>query len=61
MSEEQPKLQFEASIPPIQSALKFGGDAARITFEVPQSDVEKAVGLIALQGQPLKITVEVSE
>ena len=55
------KIEFLATIPPIQSALKFGGDAARVTFEVPKSEVEKAVGLIPLQDVVLKVTVEVDE
>jgi len=38
------KIEFRATIPQIQSALKFGGDTGRVTLEVPASDVEKAVG-----------------
>jgi hypothetical protein len=53
------KIEFRAIVAPVSSALKFGGDAGRVTFEVPKEDVEKAVGLIALQDVVLKITVEV--
>lgn len=55
------KIQFRATIPQVMSALRFGGDAPRIMFEVPKSDAELAVGLIALQGVGLKITVEIDD
>jgi len=55
----EPRLSFRAIVAPISTSLKFGGDAGRVTFEVPQSDVESAVGLIALQNVVLRVTVEV--
>ena len=63
MSDHEPKLsiQFRATIPNIQRALAFGGDAARITFEVPANEVKNAIALIALKGVGLKVTVEVDE
>jgi hypothetical protein len=55
------KVQFRCIIAPISSALKFGGDAGGVTLEVPKSDIEKAVALIALQGVGLKVTVELDD
>ena len=50
---------FAASIPPLQSAIRTGGDGMRITIEVPETDMGQAVKLIAMRGKRLKITVEV--
>lgn len=55
------KIEFRGSIAAPQSSLKFGGKIGRVTFEVPQGEIEKAVGLIALQETPLKITVEIDD
>lgn len=55
------KIEFLATVAPVSSALKFGGDAGRVTFEVPKHEIEKAVALIALQDVVLKVTVEVYE
>jgi hypothetical protein len=55
------KIEFRAFIPNIQSALKYGAESGRLTLEIPESDVQKSVGLIALKNLPLKITVEVDE
>lgn len=53
------KIQFRAFIPPIMSAIRTGGDSMRLTFDVPESDLQDAVALIALRDTPLRITVEV--
>lgn len=55
MSESE--ITFLATIPPIQSSLKFGGDVGRVTLEIPKSEVAKAVGLIALQDVVLEIRI----
>jgi hypothetical protein len=55
------KIEFKATIPEIQNALKFGSGIGRIIFEVPQQEIENAIGLIALQQTPLKIIVEIDD
>lgn len=54
-------IEFRCSIAQTQSSLKFGGEIGRVTFEVPKQEVERAVALIALQGQPLRVTVEIDD
>ena len=53
------KVEFKGSIAATQSALTFGSKIGRVTFEVPESEISAAIGLVALQETPLKITVEV--
>jgi hypothetical protein len=55
------RIEFRGSIANVQNALKFGSQIGRITFEVPQQEVENAIGLVALQQTPLKITVEIDD
>lgn len=52
-------LTFRASLPPIMSAIKVGDKAMRVQFDVAEIDLPKAVGLIALQGCVLEISVRV--
>ncbi len=52
---------FNASIPPIMSGIKTGGDGMRIQFDVPETDIGEAVKLIAMRGKRLVVTVEVWE
>ena len=51
-------IKFLASIPPIQSALKFGGDGARIQFDVPETEILEVIKLIALKNTVLKIEIK---
>ena len=32
-------ITFDASIPPIMSGIKTGGDGARVQFDIPESDM----------------------
>jgi len=57
----KPVVSFRAAFPAIQSAIKIGSDGMRITLDVPESDLEDAVALLALRDQVLKISVEVVE
>ena len=52
---------FRASIPPIMSGIKTGGDGMRIQFDVPESDMGEAIKLVLMRGKVLKITVEPQE
>ncbi|MDP6769071.1 MAG: hypothetical protein QF704_00060 [Anaerolineales bacterium] len=54
-----PKVSFRAAFPAIQSAIKVGSDGMRLTLDVPESDLEDAVALLALRDQVLRVTVEV--
>lgn len=55
------KADFIATIPAIQSALKTGGDGARVLFEVPESEMGQWAKLIMMRGEVLRVTVEVNE
>ena len=54
------KIEFIASLPPIQSAIKLDGmgDGGRVMFDVPRSDVMSLMALQTMAGMVLKITVE---
>lgn len=51
--------KFRASIPPIMSGIKTGGDGMRVQFDIPESDMGEAVKLLAMRGVALEITVTV--
>lgn len=51
-------ITFTASLPPIQSALSFGSDGARIKLDIPESDLPAALKLVMLKGKVFKVTVE---
>ena len=50
---------FLASIPPIMSGIKTGGDGMRVQFDIPETEMGEAVKLLAMRGERLKVTVEV--
>jgi hypothetical protein len=54
-------LTFRASFPSIQSAIKVhgNGDGMRVQFDIPESDMPDAIGLMALRQQVLEVTVKV--
>jgi hypothetical protein len=55
------KLQFKASLPPIQSALNIGGaksDGIRLKLDIPGSEMAEAAKMIMLQGVTFDVTVE---
>jgi hypothetical protein len=62
MTDEAPRLEFIASLPPIQSAIMLdgNGDGARVKMDIPASDVG-AVLLLQhhFSGKTFKVTVEV--
>ena len=53
------KATFRASIPPIMSGIKAGGDGMRVQFDIPESDMAEAVKLLLMRGKLLLLTVEV--
>lgn len=57
------KIEFQAIIPQIQSAIKIGGDgASRIQMDVPTSEMPELLKLVAYgPGKVLKVTIEVGE
>jgi len=54
------KAEFKASIPPIMSGIKTGGDGMRVQFDIPESDIGEGAKLLAMRGKVLKVTVEVT-
>ena len=59
MSDELDRASMNAFIPPLQSAIRTGGDGGRVTLEVPETDMGEFVKLLAMRGKRLKLTVEV--
>ena len=55
------KIEFVASLPPIQSALNIGGaenDASRVKIDVPGTEIAQVVKLLLLRGKVFKVTIE---
>ena len=52
---------FRASIPPIMSGIKAGGDGMRVQFDIPESEMGEGVKLLLMRGKRLLITVEVAQ
>lgn len=53
------KIEFVASLPQIQSAIKIsGGDGSRIQMDVPDTDLAAVVRLLAFKNKVFKVTVE---
>ena len=61
MESNNSKVQFLASFPPIQSAIKIGQDGMRIQLDIPETEMENAIALIALRDVVLRVTVEVDD
>ncbi|AFK87431.1 MULTISPECIES: hypothetical protein [Thermoanaerobacterium] len=56
------KIEFLATLPQIQSAIKIGGDgASRIQFDVPTTEIANVVKLVTATGKLVKVAVEVQE
>jgi hypothetical protein len=52
-------IEFEAIIPPLQSAVSVSGDGgARIKLDVADDQIDAVVRLLALRGQVLKVRIE---
>ena len=52
---------FRASIPPIMSGIKTGGDGMRLQLDIPETDMPEAAKLLLMRGKRLLVTVEVQE
>jgi hypothetical protein len=54
------KIQFIASLPPIQSAINLDGmgDGARIKLDIPRTDIPAVLELQGLSGMVFKVTIE---
>lgn len=52
---------FVASIPPIMTGIKTGGDGMRVQFDIPETEMGEAAQLLAMRGKVLRVTVEVLE
>lgn len=56
------KVEFAAYLPARQGAVAVHGEeGARVTFDIPETDIVAAARLIMLRNKPLKVTVEVLE
>ena len=53
------KLKFRGQLSPIMSAIRMGGDVMRISIDVPMTERENAIGLLALTDQALVFEVAV--
>lgn len=53
------KIEFNASLPPIQSAINLDGqgDGARVKLDVPRTDIEAVLKLQGLSGQVFKVVI----
>ena len=54
-------VTFLASFPAIQSAIRVGDDGMRIQLQIPESEMDKALWLIAMREKRLKVTVEIAD
>ena len=54
-------LELRLHIHDTPAALRFGGLGYFVTFAGTEEDKEKAAALLALNGVPLKVTIEVDE
>ena len=54
------KIEFIASLPPIQSAINIDGqgDGARIKLDIPASEMRSIIKLQAMTGRVFKVTIE---
>lgn len=57
------KIEFIASLPPIQSAININGmgDGARIKLDIPASDIEQVIKLQKMTGKAFKVIIECEE
>jgi hypothetical protein len=59
MAKKNNYIQFEATLSPIQSAIKIDGqEGARVTFDIPDTEIACAAKLILMRGKNLKVSVE---
>jgi hypothetical protein len=57
---EKIKIEFMASLPPIQSAINIDGqgDGARIKLDIPASEMEQVIELQKLTRKSFKVIIE---
>ena len=55
------KINFNASLPDIQSALSVGGTGARLKLDVPETDLAEVIKMVMVKGKLLRVTVEVED
>lgn len=55
------KIEFNASLPNIQSAIQTGSDGMRVKIDIPESDMAEAIKLVMLKNKAFKVTIEVEE
>jgi hypothetical protein len=57
------KITFKASMPPIDSALRYSGagNGARLQLDIPENQIEHAAWLIAMRQCRLIVTIEVEQ
>jgi hypothetical protein len=58
MNDEREYAEFLASLPPIQSAIKVGLDGMRIQLDIPETEMDEAIKLMAWRGMILRVRVE---
>jgi hypothetical protein len=53
------RIEFNASLPPIQSAINLdgNGDGARIKLDIPRSEIEAVLKLQGLTGQVFRVVI----
>lgn len=62
MSDEK-KITFYASMPPIDSALRYSGagNGVRLQLDIPENQIEHAAWLIAMRQKRLIVTIEIEQ
>jgi hypothetical protein len=61
MAQDKEKLELRLCIHQTAAALRFGGDGYFVTFAGTEEDKDKAAALLALNGVPLLVTIEVDD
>ena len=52
------RASFAASIPPIMTGIKTGGDGMRVQFDIPEDAMGEGAKLLGMRGKRLRVTVE---
>lgn len=50
-------ITFRAAFPAIQSAIKVGQDGMRIQFDIPESEMARAINLLTMRNCVLVVAV----
>jgi hypothetical protein len=59
--DEKGEVEFLASLPPIQSAIRIGQDGMRIQLDVPETEMGNAIRLMTWRDKILKVTISVKQ